>query len=80
MNSQNVLFNGIAMQEYLYEVPINGTHPPEMRKVIKETDRMYILDGVVDTHVRKSIMNNRFIRWFTHYEEAQTYYNSVKVK
>ncbi len=66
------------MQEYLYEVPVNGTRIPEMRKVIKETPKMYILEGIVDTRVRKSTMCNRFLRWFTHYETAKAYYNSVK--
>lgn len=33
------------MQEYLYEVPVNGTRIPEMRKVVKETPQDVYLRG-----------------------------------
>ena len=66
------------MPEFLFEVPQNGTDSVRIRKVIKETKGMYILEGVVDTHVRKKTMCNRFLRWFTHEETARAYYNTVK--
>ena len=66
------------MTQYLYQVAKNGTYPPELRHVIKETPRMYILDGITDTHVPKRTMCNRFYQWFTHEEAAQAYYNTVK--
>ena len=65
------------MLKYLYEVPANGMHPPEMRKVIKETPKLYILEGITDTRVLKRTMRNRFLRWFSNAETAQEYYNSI---
>lgn len=66
------------MIKYLYQVPTNGTYRPELREVIKETPRTYILKGIVDTRVPKRTMSNRFYRWFTHEEAAQEYYATVK--
>ena len=66
------------MSEFLFEVPINGTDNVRVRKVIKETNKMYILEGIVDTHVRKSAMCNRFLRWFTNEETAHAYFNTIK--
>lgn len=66
------------MATYLYEVPINGTRPPERRCIIKETSKLYILDGIVDTHVRKNTMCNRFLRWFTTEETANEYYATIR--
>lgn len=65
------------MLEYLYEVPVNGTHPPEMRKVIKETPKLYILEGITDTRVLKCMMCNRFLRWFTTEDAANEYYVTI---
>lgn len=65
------------MLEYLYEVPANGTRPPEPRKVIKETPKIYVLEGITDTKVLKRTMCNRFLRWFSNTETAQEYYNSI---
>lgn len=65
------------MPEYLYEVPVNGTRPPEPRKVIKETSKIYVLEGITDTRVLKRTMCNRFLRWFSNAETAQEYYNSI---
>lgn len=67
------------MPEFLFEVPINGTDSVRMRKILKETKGMYILEGIVNTHVRKKTMCNRFLRWFTHEETARAYYNTIKV-
>ena len=66
------------MPEFLFEVSINGTDSVRTRRIIKETKGMYILEGIVNTHVRKATMCNRFLRWFTHEETARAYYNTIK--
>ena len=66
------------MPEFLFEVPINGTDSVRTRRIIKETKGMYILEGIVNTHVRKATMCNRFLRWFVHEETACAYYNTIK--
>ncbi len=66
------------MPEFLFEVPTNGTDSVRTRRILKETKGMYILEGCVDTHVRKATMCNRFLRWFTQEEPARAYYNTIK--
>jgi hypothetical protein len=68
------------MTEYLYQVATNGTCPPEKRRIVKETPKTYILDGVVSTRVLKRTMCSRFYRWFTQNSAAQTYYVTVEPK
>lgn len=66
------------MQTHLYEVPVNGTRQPEARRIVKETHKLYILEGIVDTHVRKTTMCNRFLRWFLTEAAAAAYYTSIR--
>lgn len=66
------------MPKYLYQVATNGTCPPELRRVIKETARTYVLDGLLNTRVPKRTMSSRFYRWFTHEESAQEFYSTVR--
>ena len=64
--------------KYLWEVPCNLCSKPKKYKVIKETEKTYLIGEYVQERVLKSRMGTNYVRYFESEEEAWKYYNTGK--
>jgi hypothetical protein len=64
--------------KYLWEVPCNLWSKPEKYKVIKETEKTYLIGKYTHERVLKSRMGTNYVRYFESEEEAWEYYNTGK--
>ena len=56
--------------KYLWEVPCNLCSKPKKYKVIKETEKTYLIGEYVQERVLKSRMGTNYVRYFESEEEV----------